>query len=84
MSGMDNILQINGKLTPFLNGLYYNRRNLTEADGDMTCQSGARWEQINETLKEKGIPLFFPVRPLIKYSNTANLIRDSLIQVPEL
>jgi hypothetical protein len=37
-------------------------RNWSEADSDLTCQSGARWEDINETLKEKGIPLFFPVR----------------------
>ena len=35
--------------------------NDTEADGDLRCQAGARWEDINETLKEKGIPLFFPV-----------------------
>lgn len=33
-------------------------------DGDLTCQSGARWEDINQTLKDKNIPLFFPVSPL--------------------
>lgn len=38
-----------------------------EADGDLVCQSGVRWEQVNETLKEKGIPLFFPVR-MFSYS----------------
>ena len=32
-----------------------------EADGDLTCQSGARWEDINQALRDKGIPLFFPV-----------------------
>ena len=32
-----------------------------EADSDLICQSGVRWEDINSTLKEKGIPLFFPV-----------------------
>ena len=32
-----------------------------EADGDLTCQAGARWEDINQELKNKGIPLFFPV-----------------------
>jgi FAD/FMN-containing dehydrogenase len=32
-----------------------------EADSDIVVQSGARWEDINDTLKEKGIPLFFPV-----------------------
>jgi hypothetical protein len=34
----------------------------TEADSDMICQAGARWDDINITLAEKGIPLFFPVR----------------------
>ncbi|KAI0085452.1 FAD-linked oxidase-like protein [Irpex rosettiformis] len=34
-----------------------------EADGDLVCQSGARWEDINVALKEKGIPLFFPLDP---------------------
>lgn len=27
------------------------------------CQAGARWEDINEELKNKGIPLFFPLDP---------------------
>ncbi|KAF9565039.1 FAD-binding domain-containing protein [Agrocybe pediades] len=27
------------------------------------CQPGARWMDINETLKEQGIPLFFPIDP---------------------
>ncbi|KAL1947576.1 hypothetical protein VTO73DRAFT_13300 [Trametes versicolor] len=34
-----------------------------EDDSDLVCQAGARWEDINETLKEKGIPLFFPLDP---------------------
>ncbi|KAH9952204.1 D-lactate dehydrogenase cytochrome oxidoreductase [Amylocystis lapponica] len=34
-----------------------------EADGDLICQSGARWEDINRILKDKGIPLFFPLDP---------------------
>ncbi|GBE82161.1 FAD-linked oxidase-like protein [Sparassis latifolia] len=34
-----------------------------EADSDLVCQSGARWMDINETLKKKGIPLFFPLDP---------------------
>jgi len=38
--------------------------NLTEADSDLVCQAGARWMDINEMLKEKGIPLFFPVSNL--------------------
>lgn len=32
-----------------------------EADSDLICQAGARWEDINETLRSRGIPLFFPV-----------------------
>ncbi|TFK29816.1 D-lactate dehydrogenase cytochrome oxidoreductase [Coprinopsis marcescibilis] len=32
-------------------------------DSDLTCQSGARWEDINQTLKNRGIPLFFPLDP---------------------
>ncbi|TRM59932.1 FAD-linked oxidase-like protein [Schizophyllum amplum] len=32
-------------------------------DGDLVCQPGVQWEVINETLKEKGIPLFFPLDP---------------------
>ncbi|KAL1744203.1 FAD-linked oxidase-like protein [Schizophyllum fasciatum] len=31
-------------------------------DGDLICQPGVQWEVINETLKEKGIPLFFPIQ----------------------
>ncbi|KAI9067055.1 D-lactate dehydrogenase cytochrome oxidoreductase [Trametes sanguinea] len=34
-----------------------------EDDSDLVCQAGARWEDINLTLKEKGIPLFFPLDP---------------------
>lgn len=32
-----------------------------EEDGDLVCQAGARWDEINRILEEKGIPLFFPV-----------------------
>jgi hypothetical protein len=32
-----------------------------EADGDLKCEAGAGWEDINQALKDKGIPLFFPV-----------------------
>jgi len=34
-----------------------------EQDSDIVCQAGTVWTQINETLKEKGIPLFFPLDP---------------------
>ncbi|KAJ7702238.1 D-lactate dehydrogenase cytochrome oxidoreductase [Mycena rosella] len=37
--------------------------HINEADSDLICQSGARWEDINQTLKDKGIPLFFPLDP---------------------
>lgn len=30
-------------------------------DADMLVQAGARWEDVNAQLKEKGIPYFFPV-----------------------
>ncbi|KAF9646840.1 hypothetical protein BDM02DRAFT_3252840 [Thelephora ganbajun] len=34
-----------------------------EEDGDLICQAGARWDEINRILEEKGIPLFFPLDP---------------------
>ncbi|KAL0575139.1 D-lactate ferricytochrome c oxidoreductase [Marasmius crinis-equi] len=34
-----------------------------EADSDLVCQPGVGWVEINETLREKGIPLFFPIDP---------------------
>ncbi|KAF9077968.1 FAD-linked oxidase-like protein [Rhodocollybia butyracea] len=34
-----------------------------EADSDLVCQPGACWSDINDTLREKGIPLFFPLDP---------------------
>ncbi|KAH9480894.1 D-lactate dehydrogenase [cytochrome], mitochondrial [Psilocybe cubensis] len=36
---------------------------INEKDGDLVCQPGVRWMDINETLREKGIPLFFPIDP---------------------
>ncbi|KAL5532904.1 DLD1_1 [Sanghuangporus sanghuang] len=36
---------------------------IDEADGDLVCQAGARWEDINLMLKAEGIPLFFPLDP---------------------
>lgn len=36
---------------------------INEADGDLVCQPGARWMDINDYLKAKGIPLFFPLDP---------------------
>ncbi|CAL1704055.1 unnamed protein product [Somion occarium] len=34
-----------------------------EDDGDLICQAGTRWEDVNQILKDKGIPLFFPLDP---------------------
>ncbi|KAF9074208.1 FAD-linked oxidase-like protein [Rhodocollybia butyracea] len=34
---------------------------INEADSDMVCQPGVGWVEINDTLREKGIPLFFPI-----------------------
>ncbi|KAH9172017.1 FAD-binding domain-containing protein [Lactarius sanguifluus] len=34
-----------------------------EEDSDLVCQPGVGWMEINQTLKEKGIPLFFPLDP---------------------
>ncbi|EJD02134.1 D-lactate dehydrogenase cytochrome oxidoreductase [Fomitiporia mediterranea MF3/22] len=36
---------------------------IDEQDADLICQAGARWEDINSTLTDKGIPLFFPLDP---------------------
>ncbi|KAJ3516721.1 hypothetical protein NLJ89_g942 [Agrocybe chaxingu] len=37
--------------------------NINVDDADLTCQAGARWEDINHVLKDKNIPLFFPLDP---------------------
>ncbi|KAH6867248.1 hypothetical protein BKA70DRAFT_1453559 [Coprinopsis sp. MPI-PUGE-AT-0042] len=34
-----------------------------ENDADMVCQPGARWMDINSTLADMGIPLFWPIDP---------------------
>ncbi|KAF8964963.1 FAD-linked oxidase-like protein [Flammula alnicola] len=34
-----------------------------EDDSDLVCQPAARWMDINDVLKKKGIPLFFPIDP---------------------
>ncbi|KAH9978354.1 FAD-linked oxidase-like protein [Russula compacta] len=34
-----------------------------EGDSDMVVQSGVDWMEMNNTLQEKGIPLFFPIDP---------------------
>ena len=57
---MDKILRINGK-SGVMQFVVRVLNCVTEADGDLVCQAGARWEDINQVLKDKGIPLFFPV-----------------------
>ena len=34
---------------------------VVEADADVVLQPGVKWEDLNETLAGKGVPLFFPV-----------------------
>ncbi|KAJ7763968.1 FAD-linked oxidase-like protein [Mycena maculata] len=34
-----------------------------EADGDVLCQPGLGWMELNDTLQSEGIPLFFPIDP---------------------
>ncbi|KAJ7738060.1 FAD-binding domain-containing protein [Mycena maculata] len=34
-----------------------------EADGDVVCQPGLGWMELNDTLQSEGIPLFFPIDP---------------------
>jgi hypothetical protein len=59
---MDKILEIHGKaIYHFFSLFIIDYSIFLEADSDIVVQSGARWEDINDTLKEKGIPLFFPV-----------------------
>lgn len=61
---MDKILEIHGAkyFKPSIVVLMFMCDK--EDDGDLVCQAGARWEDINEELKTKGIPLFFPVSSL--------------------
>jgi len=61
---MDQILSINGKrlhVHVVVSNILITLSIMIVEDSDMICQAGARWEDINHTLKERGIPLFFPV-----------------------
>jgi len=44
-----------------------------EADSDLTCQAGARWEDVNQVIIDKGIPLFFPVSALYLHANNSKM-----------
>lgn len=35
---------------------------ILEADGDIVVQPGITWEEVNDVLAQRNIPLFFPVR----------------------
>ncbi|KAF8906305.1 FAD-linked oxidase-like protein [Gymnopilus junonius] len=37
--------------------------SINEKDSDLVCQPGIGWVDVNNTLAEKGIPLFFPIDP---------------------
>ncbi|THH04999.1 hypothetical protein EW145_g5122 [Phellinidium pouzarii] len=60
MSRMDRILEINGEDSLIVAEILSRNTFFTEADADLVCQAGIRWVDINDTLKEKDIPLFFP------------------------
>jgi len=40
-----------------------NILEINEADSDVICQAGVQWNVLNDVLKDKGIPLFFPLDP---------------------
>ncbi|KAI0315833.1 FAD-binding domain-containing protein [Amylostereum chailletii] len=55
VSRMDKILQIHDRpLTA---------TSRAAEDSDLVCQPGVGWMEINETLQDMGIPLFFPLDP---------------------
>jgi D-lactate dehydrogenase (cytochrome) len=59
LSGMDKIIAIHGE--GFSSTPSVRLTVSPEEDGDLICQAGARWDEINRILEERGIPLFFPV-----------------------
>jgi FAD/FMN-containing dehydrogenase len=69
---MNKVIQVNGMLqVSFRNKVIILLSGLNiEDDGDMIVQSGITWEDVNKTLAERGIPLFFPVsRPIMSYNS---------------
>lgn len=60
MSHMDKIVQINGDFFLVFCLLGYLKVSAAK-DSDLVCQAGAKWDEINRILEEKGIDLFFPV-----------------------
>jgi len=55
MSNMDRVIAVHGKLFYYLLLPKVTLHWLSEADSDLVCQPGARWMDLNEILKEKGI-----------------------------
>lgn len=51
-------------------------------DSDMVVQSGADWMDINATLKDKGIPLFFPVSDIVSLRISTAKCKRRLILAP--
>ncbi|KAJ7121355.1 FAD-linked oxidase-like protein, partial [Mycena crocata] len=60
---------LEGQVGGVLSGRWYLRRHIkplmrhSEADTDLVCRPSVGWTTINETLRSKGIPLFFPIDP---------------------
>ena len=87
---MNKILEIHGSSpipTSALRSLIVCTLDPAEDDSDLICQAGTRWEDINYTLKEKGIPLFFPVCAYTRLraetpSESHSLRSSTLDQVP--
>jgi len=53
-----------------------------EEDGDLVCQAGASWDEINRILEERDIPLFFPVCDISwAVPDGCNIDRQSLVIV---
>lgn len=64
---MGNIVQIHGESSQILYSSFADRSADTSAiaedDLDIVVQPGVGYEALNAELKEKGIPLMFPVDP---------------------
>ena len=60
---MGNIVQINGELFLANRWVSFSLSSVAENDLDVVVQPGVGYEALNAELKEKGIPLMFPVDP---------------------
>ena len=58
---MNEIVAIHGTRKGCITTYIADKR--AERDMDVVVQPGLRYEELNETLSQKGIPLFFPVDP---------------------